>query len=125
MKKKCPPQTSIDAFHSLDPEKISQIQKDIVMALRVKGPMTYEQIASHLKKDPSRIWKRMSEGHRMGIVERTGERRKMASGRDGFIWKATDLLPITEKAIEGKAVVDFSRALIQPNPKKYIQDRLF
>jgi len=122
MKKKRPPKTSVDAFHSLDPEKISQIKKDIVMALRIIGPSTYEQIAVHLKKEPVRIWKRMSDCLKDGLVERTGERRKLSSGREGFVWKDTGLLSPIEKAIPGKAVVDYSRSLIQP---KFKQERLF
>lgn len=125
MGKKNIPATSREAFASLDPNKISQIKKDIVMALRINGPETYEGIARFLKKDPQKIWKRMSECHRDGLIERTGERRKMASGREGFIWRATDKLPATEKALPGKTVADFSRALTHPQTSKYTQERLF
>ena len=95
------------------------------MALRILGPSTYEQVAVFLKKDASKIWKRMSEARTDGLIERTEIRRKMASGREGFVWKATDLLPTTEKAIPGKSVADFSRALIQSSPSQYVQERLF
>src|ERR1700749_3737037 len=116
------PATSTEAYKSLDPEKISQIKKDIVMTLRILGPSTYEQVAIHLKKDPSKIWKRMSEAKNDGLIERTEIRRKMASGREGFVWKATDALPATEKALSGTAVVDYSRSLIA---SKFTQERLF
>jgi len=105
-------ETSQDAFRSLDPEKISQIKKDIVMALRVLGPSTYEQVAIFLKKDPSKIWKRMSDAKNDGLIERTEIRRKMASGREGFVWKATSVLPTTEKSLPGKGVVDYSKAIL-------------
>lgn len=125
MSKKSVPQTSKDALASLDPEKIGQIYKDIVMALRIIGPETYEGIAKHLKKDSDKIWKRMSELHRMGLVERSGKRKKMASGREGFVWTATDKLPNTEKIMPGRTVADFSKALIQPQMGKLTQEKLF
>ena len=122
MSKRKNPPTSLEAFKSLDPEKVNEIYKKIVSALRIIKEGTYEDIARNLKMEPVRIWKRMNEARKMGLIERTENRRKMASGRDGFTWVATDLLPSTEKAIPGKGVVDYSRSLIQP---KFTQERLF
>ena len=119
------PATSKDAYESLDPEKIGEIYKKIVAALREIKQGTYEDIAKKIRLKPEQVWKRMSEAHRLGLVERTGKRKKMASGREGFIWVATDKLPLTESALPGKTISDFSKALIQPNISPKIQQTLF
>lgn len=125
MSKRNNPQTSKDAFASLDPEKLGEIYKKIVAALRELKQGTYEDIAKVLKMKPEKIWKRMSEAHSKGLVERTGERKKMASGREGFVWIPTNKLPITESAMPGKTIVDFSKALIQPKPNEKVVNSLF
>ena len=83
-------QTSIDAHNSLDPDKIRDMYKRIVEALLLIKQGTYEDIARKMKVDPSRVWKRLSECHRLGLIERTGLRLPLSSGRDGFVWKVTD-----------------------------------
>src|ERR1700761_9693492 len=101
------PATSKDAYESLDPENIREVYKKIVAALREIKQGTYEDIANKIRLKPEQVWKRMSEAHRLGFVERTGKRKKMASGREGFIWVATDKLPFTESAFPGKTISDF------------------
>lgn len=125
MNKKAIPQTSKDAYNSFDPEKIGEIYKKIVVALREMKVGTYEDIARKLKMKPEQIWKRMSEAHRLGLVHRTGIRKKMASGREGFVWEPTDKLPITEKVMQGPTVSDFSKAILQPQMSKYVEQKLF
>lgn len=115
-------ETSREAFYSLDPEKINEIHKRIIEGLRLIKKGTYEDLAISLKLEPQRVWRRLSELHKMGAIERTGERKKMASGRSGFEWQLTAKVPQTEKAIPGKSVADYSRSSIQP---KFTQERLF
>lgn len=118
--------TSKDAYESLDPERIADIYKKIVAALREIKQGTYEDIAKKIKLKPEQVWKRMSEAHRLGLVERTGVRKKMASGREGFVWFATDKLPASESVLPGKTVADFSKAILnQPKPNQTVVEKLF
>lgn len=103
------PETSKDAFHSLEPEKIAKMYLRIVEALKEGGPMTYEQIAKHLREKPERVWKRMSECHRLGLVHRTGDRKVMSSGRQGFIWAeggTPEPVKKRERVMKGPSVAD-------------------
>lgn len=117
MSKKKVPQTSLDAKKSLDPARLAEIYKKILDALRIIGKGHYEDIARQMKVDPSRVWKRLSETHIMGLIERTGERKALSSGRDGFVWRLTNkdipANPIVEKYLPGPTVSDYSKKLIQ------------
>jgi predicted transcriptional regulator len=107
--------TSQDAYKSLQPEKIAKMYLNIVKALEEGGPMTYEGIAAHLGEKPERVWKRMSEAHRLGLVHRTGERKTMKSGRQGFIWAAGGTPEPTkkrERVMKGKTVAQFAKAIL-------------
>lgn len=124
MKRENPP-TSIDAYKTLDPAKLRKDYRDIVAALREIKSGTFEQIAKHLKRKPEQVWKRLSEARNLGLVERTTERRQLSSGSQGSVWVATDKLPITESALPGKTIADFSKALIQPTISPKVQQTLF
>lgn len=116
------PETSKDALKSLNPEKIRDIYKRILEALQIIGKGTYEDISKQMKIDSSRVWKRLSECHIMGLIERTGERKALSSGRDGFVWQLTSkdlpLKPVIEKHLPGKSVSEFAKEIIR-------QSRLF
>jgi len=123
-----PVETSLDAFHSLDPDKIKSLHKKIVSALEVIKEGTYEDIASHLKEEPVRVWKRMSECHRMGLIHRTGDRKKMASGRQGFIWAAGQASEEVEKkkrVMKGPTVQQFAKVINQKQLSDNNINRLF
>lgn len=117
--------TSRAAYASLDPESISTMYKAIVAGLRKIGSGTYEDIAKVLKLKPEKVWKRLSEAQKLGLIERTEMKKKLKSGREGYVWKATASLPITESAMPGKTVSDYSKALTQPTLSPYIQKQLF
>ena len=127
MSKKRPPQTSVDAFRQLDPEKISQTHQKIINALALIHKGHFEDIASKAKINPSSCWKRLSEVREKGLIERTTERKNLSSGSQGSVWKLTEngRKAVTEGILPGKSVADFSRALLQPNPKLAIQEKLF
>jgi DNA-binding Lrp family transcriptional regulator len=112
------PPTSREAFHSLDPEKINEIHKRILEGLKLLQTGTYEDLAKVLKLKPERVWRRLSELHRAGMIYRTGDRKILSSGRAGFVWAITgsEIKPVTtEKALPGKSVADYSREIIQPS----------
>ena len=119
MKKKLPPETSCEAFHSLDPTQLAEIYRKIISALSVLGEATSQETAAYLKIDHSRIWKRHSELEKTGLIYRPGNKRPLRSGRMGFTYMLTkEGLPTTmahEKALTGKSIVDYSRKLITPN----------
>lgn len=111
------PETSKEAFRSLNPDKINDIHRRILDALKVIGKGHYEDIAKSAKADPSRVWKRLSELHKSGLIERTGERKVLSSGRDGFVWTLADkylpMTKLTESVSPGKTISDYSKAIHQ------------
>ena len=89
MTKRKQPQTSFDAYHSLEPEKLRDIYKQILAALVILKSATFEEIAAYMKVDKDRVWKRMSELQKMELVYRPGGKKKLRSGRDGYLWSLT------------------------------------
>lgn len=92
--------TSIEAYHSLDPIDLGERFKKILAALLIIKEGTFEDIASYLKVEKSTIWKRLSEMERMGQIHRPGHKKKMSSGRNGYVWtvgKAPDPKSTTQR----------------------------
>lgn len=108
-------ETSREAYRSLDPEKISEIHRKILYALSQLFEGTYEEISAFLKEDKSRIWKRISELLKAGLIYRPGNKKALRSGRAGFTYRLTDVaMPKTqasEKALRGRSIADFSRSI--------------
>ena len=92
------PETSLEAYRSLEPNKIQQIYKDIMGALSVIGEGSFEDISAHLKIDKSRVWKRLGEMQKLGMIYRPGNKRMLKSGRNGFTWMlSNEHTPKTDK----------------------------
>jgi|GEM_PF-3955856 hypothetical protein len=111
------PQTSIDAYTSLDPERLRKMYKDILWALgQTPEGATFEQLARMLKVKDAQVWRRLAEIEKMYLIHRDG-RRVLSSGRFGSIWKngPPGSEPTVEKALPGKSVADYSREIIQPS----------
>jgi len=110
-----PVETSVEAFRSLDPEKLSETHRKILYALSQLFEGTFEDIAAYLHVDKSTIWKRLSELAKDGLIYRPGIKKALRSGRAGFVWRLTDAsLPKTttqEKALKGPSVSDYSRKI--------------
>lgn len=83
------PQTSIDAYNSLDPENIRDIYKRILWALSQIGEGHYEDISLAIKEKESRVWKRLKEMSDLGLIYRTENKKMLSSGCRGYTWKAT------------------------------------
>lgn len=116
MSKRKLPETSIEAYRSLDPSQLAEIYKKIMLALVKIGEGTTQEIAASAKEDHSRIWKRVSDLAKMGIIYRPGNKRMMRSGRMGYTWMLTlEGVPKTdaaEKALKDKPTIqDHSRAI--------------
>jgi predicted transcriptional regulator len=116
MRKRKVPETSIEAWRSIDPAQLAQIYRGILYALGIMHRATFEEIAAHMKVDKSRVWKRMSELERMKLVYRPGSKKLLKSGRQGYEWSLTSqVTPKTDselKALKGKPTIqDHSRAI--------------
>lgn len=98
-------ETSLEAWRSLTNEEISNTHAQILEALNVLGKGTFEDVAVYCKCSRDKIWKRMSELHRMELIYRNGEKKKLKSGRNGYVWMAT-----------GKALQKTTSKSTNPNP---------
>lgn len=86
MRKSNVPETSKEAYKSLDPLSLRDSYKKIVLALSELGSGTFEDIAKKMKVDKSVVWKRLSELERANILYRPGAKKTLKSGRLGFVW---------------------------------------
>jgi predicted transcriptional regulator len=116
MSKRKVPDTSVEAWRSIDPSQLARIYCGILYALGIMHKATFEEIAAHMKVDKSRVWKRMSELERMKLVYRPGSKKMLKSGRQGYEWALTSqITPRTDKeqkALKGKPTIqDHSRAI--------------
>jgi predicted transcriptional regulator len=114
MSKRKVPETSVEAWKSIDPTQLAQIYCGILYALGIMYKGTFEEIAAHMKVDKSKVWKRMSELEKMKLVYRPGSKKMLKSGRQGYEWALTSqVTPKTDKeqkALKGKLTVqDHSR----------------
>lgn len=84
------PETSIDAYKSLDPQQLNETYRQILSALDSLGEGSFEDIAAFLKEPPAKIWKRLGELGKMELIYRPGNKRMLKSGRMGFTWMRTN-----------------------------------
>ncbi len=116
MEKKQIPDTSREAYNSLDPSQLNETYRGILYALSKLGEATTEECAAFQRENHSKLWKRFSELSKMGLIYRPGNKRPLKSGRNGFTWRLTsNAIPTTqaaEKALKGPSIVDYSRKLI-------------
>lgn len=116
------PDTSIDAYHSIRQEDLADIYQKILKGLERLGMASTEQLATYLTIDHSRIWKRVSELNKMGLIFRPGHKVPTKSGRQSYVWALCGPGAKTErenKPLSGKNVQDYSRTIQQ------IQNGLF
>ena len=115
-KKKNVPETSKEAYDSLDPSQLRETYRKILYAISQMGESTSQEIAAHAKMDHAQIWKRMVDLERMDLIYKPGSKKLNKSGRKAFCYQLKGMaMPTTqaaEKALKGPAVVDYSRRLI-------------
>lgn len=128
MPKKQIPDTSKEAFKSLIPEKIGEMYLVIMGALYVLQKATFEDIATHLKIEKSRVWKRLSEMERLQLIYRPGTKKVLKSGRMGYEWALTVIgSPKTDKKaknLKNKPTVQDHSRKIQDIQQKIKQLKL-
>lgn len=88
------PSTSKMAAANLDPKKIRENQRTILVVIGREGALgtTDEEIFARLPQPWSRSGARTrrKELQRMGLVENTGCQRPLSSGNKGTVWGITD-----------------------------------
>lgn len=114
MRKSKIPETSLEAYKSLDPARLTDTYKKILLGLFELGSGTFEDIAKKMKVDKSVVWKRLSELERSNIIYRPGTKKTLKSGRVGFVWMIKSLDGISslieeEKLKATQTIQDHSR----------------
>lgn len=108
-------ETSLAAYRSLDPTKLSETKRQILYALSQLFVATHEEVAAFMKVDRSVVWKRMSELERDGMIFKPGIKKALRSGRAGFCYQLTSAsqprTTAAEKALKGHSIVDYSRKI--------------
>jgi predicted transcriptional regulator len=115
------PATSTEAYNNLRPEKLREDYQKILKALERLGEASSEKIAEFLTVEHAVVHKRTSELMKMGLIYRPGHRVPTKRGATAFVWAlcGTGAKTDREKAMPGKAVVDYQKSIEQ------IQKHLF
>lgn len=126
MKRKIPA-TSLEAYRSLDPNKLSYTHRQIIEALTVLGTGNYEQIAAQCDEPEAKIWKRLNEVCKLGAIHNTGNTTLTKNKCKSYIYGIGPGTEVKkkERVMKGKTISDFSKALNQPKQAQKIQDQLF
>lgn len=93
--------TSIDAHNSIIPAK-SHYHKIVVDGLRkLKVGGTFAEVADSMGVGHDKIWRRMSELQKIGVIYDTGITRKLPSNRQGTVWQLMEIKhSFADKVIE-------------------------
>lgn len=83
------PTTSLEAARGLQARANSLRRKALVL-LKGFGPMTPDELARLMCKTVLAIRPRVTELARMGLIERTGERRKNVSGMSAHVYRISN-----------------------------------
>lgn len=110
------PETSIEAFNSLRSEDMIKTYNNILYSLSILKEATYEEMASFLKCEPGKIWRRLSELHeKYHLIYRPGNKRKLKSNRPSYTWKLSnpdmENIVVTERFPKGKASHEYAKDL--------------
>jgi predicted transcriptional regulator len=90
------PQTSKDAAASVN-QFGNEAHQTILRAIVIHGPMTFYEIAHHTGLRPDQVWRRLSELHKMGLIEPLMED---VMSPDGYSWIGT--IPVTRRGDTGR-----------------------
>lgn len=110
------PKTSLEAYHSVSPEMLTNHHKCILVALNVLKSGTYEQIAEAVAMEKHQVGRRISEMERIGIIYKPGEKRLTSTGRNAFVYKIVENGEKSvemEKSLPGLSVGELAKPLIQ------------
>lgn len=86
------PETSIEAYKQLTPEKLSKDYKLIIFALRNLKIANYDKIAVYLKlSDRNIVSRRLKEMMELGILIRMDSKSPTTRGRQAFNHRLADV----------------------------------
>jgi predicted transcriptional regulator len=109
--------TSLEAYNSLQPTQLAEIYEKILWGLGQIKEGTFEDLSVCLRIPKEKIWKRLNELAKANLIYRPGNTKVLSSGRKGYTWRLVEKEgqpeKVTESALPGKSVGDFSRNLIQ------------
>ena len=78
--------TSQEAAEAIRPS-CERLRTIIKTALNLRGPMTADECAEHLGYSILSVRPRFTELNKTGQIEKTGERRRNASGMSASVWR--------------------------------------
>lgn len=125
---KKPPATSIEAYKSLDPIKVSEMHGRIAAAVMSLGEANYEQVAEKIGEKEERVWKRLNEVCKAGLIHNTFKTRLTKNKRASYIYApGSGVEPVKkkERIMKGKSIADYSREFIKPAQSRPLQQNLF
>lgn len=120
------PETSLEAYRSLNPVKVSETQGKIAAAVQSLGRGNYELIAAYLNEPEGKIWKRIGECVKLGLIHKTGETKQTKNGCKSYLYfpgPSSEPIKKKERVMKGKTVADYSRSIQQVHP--ILQQSLF
>ena len=85
--------TSKAAHESIKPAKAYYHAKVAEGLEKLRTGGTFAQIAEAVGLTPDKIWKRISECQKAGMVFDTGITRTLPSGRQGTVWQLVGMKP--------------------------------
>lgn len=80
------PGTSQEAAEAIRPQA-SSLRAMCRWLLQNHGPQTADEVATYLGESVLSIRPRIAELHALKLIEKTGERRKNASGMSATVWR--------------------------------------
>ena len=125
------PQTSLDAWRSMDGKILADHYCKILTALDLLGTGIYEEIATQVGfTDKNQVSRRLAELERMELVYKTGEKGLTKSNRQAFKYKIRTketIVPTIEKFTPpDTTAADFANMIIaQTKLGKAFQAELF
>lgn len=76
---------SLEAEKQVDKERLHTLILKAMKELSV--PVSFRDIARHLKLKDENIWKRLSEMERKNLITTAGKRKDSGTGRNVSLWK--------------------------------------
>lgn len=111
------PETSLEAYASLNAGQLQEMYGKIVFALRNIKSGTSQQIAATLKTTDDKVRKRLSEMEKMKMIYKPGHKLPTTSGRMAYVWalvggeETVTQYMKKEKLLPGKSVQAYAKEL--------------
>jgi len=124
------PSTSLEAYHSLEPDSVETLHRKILEGLKAIGKGTSQQVSDYIGIPHERIWKRFSELERDEKIYNTKIKHKNKSGRNAYqyaIRNSDTIVPPPEKYVPSDITASDYAALIIAGTKqqKLVQKSIF